>query len=89
MSQTFNTDFRIYQNAGLVGFVAVSKIAERWVEENVMPDCALWVERHHAGDLLHVLYRAGFHVSVGMTEGPRTARVLTKRPHMARRQGHH
>jgi hypothetical protein len=87
MPQAFNTDFCIYQNGSLVGFVAVSKVAEHWMQENVMADCALWVERHHAGDLLDVLCREGLHVSVGMTGGTRTARLLSW-PQVARAQPH-
>ena len=88
MSRTLNTDFRIYQNAGLLGVVAVSKAAEHWVEENVMAGCSLWVERHHAQDLLDVLHREGFHVSVGMTGGTKGARLLKNRPQVARGQPH-
>ena len=80
MPRTLNTDFCRYQNAGLVDFVAVSKLAEDWVEENVMSGCALWVERHHAGELLNVLYREGLHVSVGMTGGTSEARLGKNRP---------
>jgi hypothetical protein len=36
MPRPLNTDFRMYQNAGLVGVIAVSKAAEHWVEENVI-----------------------------------------------------
>ncbi len=67
MPQAIEADFRIYQHGALVGLVALSNVAEHWLEENVMGGCALWVERCHVGDLLDVLYREGFRVSVGMT----------------------
>ena len=88
MPRTLNTDFRMYQKAGLVGLVAVSKAAEYWVEENVIADCSLWIERHHAEGLLDVLYQEGFHVCVGMIGGTKGARLLKNRPQVARGQPH-
>lgn len=88
MRRFVNTDFHICQHAGLVGFVPASEAAELWVRKNVVANCPLWVERHHAGDLLSVLYREGFHVSVGMTGGTRSARLRRNRPQLARGQPH-
>ena len=86
MPRPFNTDFCVWQNAGLVGFVPASEAAEHWVEKHVMADCPLWVERHDEGDLLRVLSREGFHVSVGMAEARDSVKAARR---VTRGQPHH
>ena len=62
MPRTPDRDFLIRHRPDLVGLIPLSEAAEHWLERNVMADSALWVERHHAPDLLAVLCREGFDV---------------------------